>query len=284
MTVPTLLSVRTPDGRVLAGASFGPADGEPVLFIAGAATGRSMAFGEDLLEALGVRLLTMDRPGMGASDADTGRTLASTVDDYREFVSAALGNADARVPVVANSQGGVFGLGAAAAGWATRLVLVSPADELAHPAIRAMLPAEATGLADLAQQDPAAAAEVLAGFDAEAMEQMVLSGSGPEDRAFYAAPAFLERYRSALAEGFANEGAGYIRDTLIAMRAWNLPFDRIRVPVSVLFGAKDLTHSPDHGEVLASRIPGARRIVFADAGGAFLWTHARAALEAVLDR
>ncbi|WP_344031319.1 alpha/beta hydrolase [Leucobacter iarius] len=276
--------MRTPDGRVLAGASFGPADGEPVLFIAGAATGRSMAFGEDLLEALGVRLLTMDRPGMGASDADTGRTLASTVDDYREFVSAALGNADARVPVVANSQGGVFGLGAAAAGWATRLVLVSPADELAHPAIRAMLPAEATGLADLAQQDPAAAAEVLAGFDAEAMEQMVLSGSGPEDRAFYAAPAFLERYRSALAEGFANEGAGYIRDTLIAMRAWNLPFDRIRVPVSVLFGAKDLTHSPDHGEVLASRIPGARRIVFADAGGAFLWTHARAALEAVLDR
>ncbi|KKI18423.1 MULTISPECIES: alpha/beta fold hydrolase [unclassified Leucobacter] len=284
MTVPTLLSVRTPDGRVLAGASFGPADGEPVLFIAGAATGRSMAFGEDLLEALGVRLLTMDRPGMGASDADTGRTLASTVDDYREFVSAALGNADARVPVVANSQGGVFGLGAAAAGWATRLVLVSPADELAHPAIRAILPAEATGLADLAQQDPAAAAEVLAGFDAEAMEQMVLSGSGPEDRAFYAAPAFLERYRSALAEGFANEGAGYIRDTLIAMRAWNLPFDRIGVPVSVLFGAKDLTHSPDHGEVLASRIPGARRIVFADAGGALLWTHARAALEAVLDR
>ncbi len=284
MTAPTYFSVRTPDGRTLAGANFGPADGEPVLFIAGAATGRSMAFGEDLLDTLGVRLLTMDRPGMGASDADPGRTLASTVDDYRELVSAALGDAEARVPVVANSQGGVFGLGAAVTGWASRLVLASPADELAYPAIRAMLPPEATGLADLAQQDPAAAAEVLAGFDAEAMEQMVLSGSGPEDRAFYAAPEFLKRYRSALAEGFAGAGAGYVRDTLIAMRAWNLPFDRIRVPVSVLFGAKDLTHSPDHGAVLASRIPGASRTVFEDAGGALLWTHARAVLEAALDR
>lgn len=207
-----------------------------------------MAFGEDLLDALGVRLLTMDRPGMGASDPDIGRTLASTVDDYREFVSVALGDADARVPVVANSQGGVFGLGAAAAGWASNLVLVSPADEVAHPAIRAMLQPEATGLADLAQQDPTAAAEMLSGFDAEAMEQMVLNSSGPEDR------------------------------------AWNLPFDRIRVPASVLFGAKDLTHSPDHGEVLASRIPGARRTVFEDAGGALLWTHARSVLEAALDR
>ncbi len=284
MTAPTHFSVRTPDGRTLAGASFGPADGESVLFIAGAATGRSIAFGEDLLDTLGVRLLTMDRPGMGSSDADPGRTLASTVDDYRELVSAALGDAEARVPVVANSQGGVFGLGAAVAGWASRLVLASPADELAHPAIRAMLPPEATALAVLAQQDPAAAAEVLAGFDAEAMEQMVLGGSGPEDRAFYAAPEFLERYRSALAEGFANDGAGYVRDTLIAMHAWNLPFDRIRVPVSVLFGVKDLTHSPDHGEVLASRISGASRTVFEDAGGALLWTHARAVLEAALDR
>lgn len=284
MTAPTLCPVRTPDGRALAGASFGPVDGEPVLFIGGAATGRSMAFGEDLLDALGVRLLTMDRPGMGASDPDTGRTLASTVDDYREFVSVALGDADARVPVVANSQGGVFGLGAAAAGWASNLVLVSPADEVAHPAIRAMLQPEATELADLAQQDPTAAAEMLSGFDAEAMEQMVLSSSGPEDRACYAAPEFRERYRSALAEGFAGAGAGYVRDTLIAMRAWNLPFDRIRVPASVLFGAKDLTHSPDHGEVLASRIPGARRTVFEDAGGALLWTHARSVLEAALDR
>lgn len=111
-----------------------------------------------------------------------------------------------------------------------------------------MLQPEATGLADLAQQDPTAAAEMLSGFDAEAMEQMVLNSSGPEDR------------------------------------AWNLPFDRIRVPASVLFGAKDLTHSPDHGEVLASRIPGARRTVFEDAGGALLWTHARSVLEAALDR
>src|SRR5690625_2710140 len=64
-------------GRVLAGRSFGPATGDPVLFIAGAATGKSMHFGDDLLESAHVRLITMDRPGMGASNPHPHRTLRS---------------------------------------------------------------------------------------------------------------------------------------------------------------------------------------------------------------
>lgn len=271
-----------PDGRTLSGLSFGPAHGRPVLFIAGAATGKSMSFGAESLDEANVRLLTMDRPGMGGSTPDPGRTLASTAGDYRAFVEAATGEPGVPIPVVANSQGGVFGLAAALAGWAERLILVSPADEIAHPQIHAMLPEEATRLADLARDDPDAAAEVLGGFTAAAMEAMVLSGASEADREFYSAPRFLDRYRRALAEGFAGDGAGYVCDTLIAMRPWGLPLERIACAVEVFFGAHDLGHSPDHGATLAGRIPDARRTVLADAGGALLWTHAEAVLAAAV--
>jgi pimeloyl-ACP methyl ester carboxylesterase len=264
-------------GRVLAGRSFGPVTGDPVLFIAGAATGKSMHFGDDLLESAHVRLITMDRPGMGASNPHPHRTLASTVDDYRDFVEGVTG--ESTIPVVANSQGSVFGLGAAVAGWASRLVLVSPADEVAHPAIRSMLPTESAQLARLAAKEPDEAAQVFRSFTPGSMEQMVLAGSGKEDRACYSGHAFLSLYRQALAEGFANGGVGYVCDSLIAMRSWELSLERIRIPVSVLFGNKDRSHSPDQGRTLTHRIPGACRRVIPGIGGALLWTHPQTVLD-----
>ncbi|KAB1646242.1 alpha/beta hydrolase [Pseudoclavibacter sp. CFCC 14310] len=271
----------TADGRVLSGTSYGPAGGRPVLFVAGAATSKLMTFGSDLLSTLNLQLLTMDRPGIGGSTPDPTRTLASTAADYLVFVSAVLGEQTGKVAVVANSQGAVFGLALACAGGADGLTLVSPADEIAHPRIHAMLPREATMLSDLAQTKPEEAAAILAGFSAHAMEEMVMSGSGPEDAGFYRREPFVSLYRRSLEEGFNNGGAGYVRDTLIAMRTWDLDLDAIDCTVQVLFGAGDITHSPDHGETLTGRIPGATRRVFPDAGGALLWTHAREILESV---
>lgn len=276
------LRVTTADGRDLVGAGFGPAKGQPVLFIAGAATSKRMGFGLDLLESLNIRLLTMDRAGLGDSSVDPDRTLASTASDYHAYLSAVLGEGDSEVSVVANSQGAVFGLMLAARNRVRNLVLVSPIDEVAHPMIRAKLSAESVELADLAVTSPERAADVLGSFSAEAMEEMVLAGSDEADAAVYRSPSFLARYRSALKEGFANRGAGYVQDTLIALRPWDIDFSGVSCPTQILFGINDLTHSPDHGETLAERIPGSSRTVFDDAGGALLWTHAKLVLEAAL--
>src|SRR5690606_36793939 len=200
-----------------------------------------------------LRLRTLGRPGMGGSDVHPERTLASTAADYRAFVTGVLG-AGVTLPVVANSQGSVFGLAAAAAGWVSRLVLVSPADEVAHPDVQAQVPEDAARLAQLAADDPDEAARILGAFTADAMAELPL-------------------YRRSLAEGFANDGAGYVRDTLIAMQPWPLRLGDVRCPVTILFGARDRSHSPDHGRTLADRIPDAVRQIVPDAGGALLWTH-----------
>lgn len=278
----TVLRAGTDDGRTLVGASFGPVTGQPVLFVAGAATSKRMSFGLDLLERRNVRLLTMDRAGLGDSSQDPHRTLASTASDYHAYLRGALGEDASEIPVVANSQGAVFGLMLAARRHVRSLTLVSPIDEVAHPVIRAKLSAEATGLADLALAAPDQAADILGSLSAEAMEEMVLAGSDEADQAFYRSPSFHARYRSALDEGFANGGAGYVQDTLLALRPWNIDLSEVSCPVEILFGINDLTHSPDHGETLTRRIPGANRTVLENAGGALLWTHSAFILDRAL--
>ncbi len=272
--------LRLADGRTLAWSSCGPADGQPVLFVAGAGSGRSMTFGRDLLAAEGVRLVTADRPGMGGSTPHAERTLQSTAEDLRQLVESQGG----RMPVVANSQGAPFGLALALTGVVERLVLASPADEVAHPPVLDQLPEQQRAVVEQVAADRDGVTAFLSTLGPEGMESMVLGGSDEEDLAAFRAPAFLAEYRAALREGFANSGAGYIADTLLAMSPWQLALDEMPCDVEILVGARDLHHSPDQAETLASRIRGARRRVVPDAGGALLWTHSDEVLSAALGR
>jgi pimeloyl-ACP methyl ester carboxylesterase/ribosomal protein S18 acetylase RimI-like enzyme len=272
-------AVTLPDGRTLTGRTWGPPAGRPVLLVAGAGTGSAMPFGEHELARRGVRLLTMDRPGAGGSTPDPGRTAASTAADYAAFAAAVTGDAGP-LPVVASSQGALFGLAIAAAGGASALVLVSPADEVAHPAVAALLPEHPRALADLARTAPDAARAVLGRMTPASMAAMVLDGAVPADRAVYREPGFLARYRAALAEGFAGDGAGYVADTMLAMRTWQVDLGAVRVPTTVLIGEHDGWHSPDMGRTLTARIPGAVRHVVAGAGGALLWSRPGLVLDA----
>ncbi len=203
-----------------------------------------MIFGEDLFDAYGVRLITMDRAGMGGSTPDPARTAASTAADYRAFVVSVTGDEHPTVSLVANSQGALFGLAAAAEGWAQNLVLVSPADEVAHPSVHALLPEAARTLPDLVQNAPDAARDLLRSFTPEAMRTMVRDGSDERDRAVYSGPAFDALYRTALAEGFTGSGVGYVADTMMAAARWDIDLSAITIPVTVLFGARDQVHSP----------------------------------------
>ena len=264
---------------MLAWASHGPPGARPVLFVAGAATGRSMIFGDDALDRLGIRLITVDRPGLGGSTPDPARTLASTAADLHALVDVVVGSP---VPVVANSQGAPFALALAALGGASRLLLVSPADEVAVEPVLGMLDDGMRGVVGQVAADPDGARAFLAGLGADGMESMVLSGADDADRAVYAEPPFLARYRAALAEGFANDGAGYATDTVLAMSPWGLDLSAIPCPVEVWMGERDRGHSPDRGVTLAARL-GARHVLVEGAGGALLWTHAEEVLTAAVD-
>jgi pimeloyl-ACP methyl ester carboxylesterase len=268
-----------PDRRVLGWAEWGPPDGTPVLLVPGAATSRRLGVGADAVRRLGVRLISLDRPGLGVSTPAPGRTFADFAADVRAL--AALRGLGAP-PVIGNSQGAPFALACAAAGVVGAVAVVAGADEVAAPEFARALPAQLRELVDLVAADPAAAEVVFAGFDAEAMWDLVTGSAPPSDLAVYTAPAFRAAYRAALAEAFAQGSAGYARDTVLAMGRWPFDLSGIRVPVRLWYGAEDTSHSPDNGATLAGRIPGARREVVAGIGGAVLWTCTEPVLDALL--
>ncbi|MER7193670.1 alpha/beta fold hydrolase [Streptomyces flaveolus] len=272
---------RLPDGRLLGWAEWGPRDGVPVLLCPGAATSRRLGFGAGVVDALGVRLISVDRPGLGASTPAPGRTFADFAADVRALCALrGLG----RPAVVGNSQGAPFALACAHAGVAGALSLVSAADEVAAPEFAAALPADLRALTERAVRDPAGAEEFFAGFDAEAMWDLVMGGSPDCDLAVYRDPEFSTTYRRALAEGFTQgAGAGYARDTVLAMGRWPFALDAITVPVDIWYGAQDTSHSPDKSALLATRLPHAHRRVVSGIGGAVLWTHAEAILTSLLE-
>jgi pimeloyl-ACP methyl ester carboxylesterase len=90
------------DGRRLAWAEWGSPRGTPLVLCPGAAISRHLGISARAVATLGVRLISVDRPGLGASTPAPGRTLADFAADVGELVELrGLG----RPAVIGNSQG-----------------------------------------------------------------------------------------------------------------------------------------------------------------------------------
>ncbi|MBO0678775.1 alpha/beta hydrolase [Mycolicibacterium sp. S2-37] len=268
------------DGRRLAYRAYGPSDGVPTVFLPGAGCGRLMWFGDgELLAERGVRLLSLDRPGLGASTLDPGKTFETVAADVAELVDTLVGEP---AVVVANSQGAPFGLGVAARTRARGLVLVSPIDDVGHPPVTAMLPESYRAVVAAAIADPEGAQRRLTDFTAETLYDMVTTGYPRSDAAVYECAEFRAQFKAALQDAFASGAAGYARDTVIAMRPWPSDLFDPGVPVRILFGRDDSVHSPDLGAQLTSRIRGASRDVVDGVGGSLLWSHPGLVLDTAL--
>lgn len=252
----------------------------------------SLGFGAAAIRELGVRLLCVDRAGLGRSDPDPAKSLASYAADVGAVLAhlgiaraAAVGFSQGAVglsrggPIaVGFSQGGPFAVALAAAGHISALALVAATDEIAHRVMRPLLVPDVARLVDAVAADPAGfEASFATQVDAEGMWRLVMQMSSPHDRALYEQPAFAVAYRATLAEGFARGPAGYVRDFVLTTSPWPTPPEHIHVPVSLWYGALDTSpvHSPDLGATLAKRFPHATHHLLVDEGGSLLWTRCR---------
>ena len=275
-------AVELSDRRRLGWAEWGPLDAWPVLFFSGAAMGRSLGFGADCLTGLGVRVIAVDRPGIGASDPCPDRTLADWPGDVEQLV-AALSVEDHGL--VAFSMGAPSALACAAAGLPRAVAIVSGQDDLRASAFADRITGHLAGMLAQIDADPEGFA---AGFAEQATPDLIwslaITGSSEVDLAVYADPAFARAYRRSLAEGFAQGPAGYALDFALAAGRWPFAPEQIGVPVELWYGGRDLSsvHSPDGGALLASRIPGAIRNRVEEGGAAVLWTHADQILSALV--
>ncbi|WP_199315508.1 MULTISPECIES: alpha/beta hydrolase [Oscillatoriales] len=260
------------DDRRLAWSEWGLVEGIPVLFCTGAGMSGWLGFGANDIPNLGLKLIAIDRPGLGLSDPHPNKTLSSWVDDIGEFIQSE----DLHdVLAVGFSQGAPFTFALAAGGLVKAIAIVSGQDELSHPSLLPLLHPDVKGTILAIQQDPVGFEQRFSQMaTADGLWQLIIGMSAECDRVLYESDTFSQAFRRSLQEGFSQGAQGYVRDLLNALSSWQIKLEEIAVPVDLWYGGLDTStvHSPDFGATLAKRLPFAERIFQPEEGGSILWT------------
>jgi pimeloyl-ACP methyl ester carboxylesterase len=253
--------VRLLDGRSVSYAQYGQPDGFPIVNAHGGLACRlDVAAADAVATAAGIRLISPDRPGVGRSDPQPGRT----VDDWAQDVAGLLDLIDVdRFAVMGWSMGGQY---AAAVGHAlpnrvTRVAIIAGALPLTEPGVFDELPAMDRTLTRLSQRAPWLAAQWfrIMGFAAAAAPRLYgrlaarelgqADGAVLRDEGF---PAFARMTREAL-----RQPAGAVEEYRAWMRPWGFAPEELTVAVDVWAGKGDQLVNESWPHRLASRIPNA---------------------------
>lgn len=276
------------DGRLLGFAEYGDPSGAPVLFFHGEVGSRLLgrAF-EPSAQRLGLRLVSPDRPGMGFSDFQAGRVVADWPADVGEL-TAALGIS--RFAVLGASGGAPYALACA---WKmperlTAAVLAGPAlptsmkqDQPGAPAMTRVLRQSAvrapwtirvmmTLLGEMTRRSP------------EQLLGRMSDSAGAADRDVFARPEIRSMIPQSMAETFRSGPRGAAHDMRLLAADWELPFDRITMPVSIWHGEADGDVTPADARGLADALPNCELHLLAGAGHHLALTQPDALLDAVV--
>lgn len=267
-------TIQLPDGRDLAFVDHGPQDGHPILFFHGTPASHPnwRFFGADaLLEELDLRILAVDRPGIGRSSLQPDRTIDAWPEDIAALLEAL------NIPhagILAHSLGGVYALACAVhmpeRVKAVSLVGAGPPN-FGSPFREGMVQS-AYAFLELASKRPRAARLALRAMGAvttlaPALFVRQAGGSLPPSDADLLDSeanrhAFLDMMRETLRAG---PGGAQI-DAALAYGPWDLPLESIRIPVDVWHGEQDRNVPVAVAGYYRDRIPTARLETFADDG------------------
>ena len=262
------------DGRLLSFAEYGDPQGVPVLFFAGLNNARFIRHPDDsIVASLGIRLISIERPGIGRSDFQP-RRLLDWPDDVLQLADAL--NLE-RFSVVGASAGGPY---AATCAYKigerlTSATLVSSAPPLTVPGHFAMLSPSLKFQVILATRAP----WVLGGAHRamrwmlrrypEAIVRTVLADLPEGDQTIMRLPGNLPLLIQDMEEALRQGGYGSAYDLRVISRPWGFRLEDIEAPVYLWQGEDDPNVPAALGRYLARAIPHCHA-AFVKGGGHFL--------------
>jgi pimeloyl-ACP methyl ester carboxylesterase len=267
---------RAADGRTLAFAEWGDANGSPVFQLHGTPGSRfGRHYEENDYVKLGARLITYDRPGYGGSDRHSGRSVVDCVGDVAAIADALELDSFA---ITGGSGGGPHSLAVAArlGERVTRAAaVVSPAPfDVGLDWSEGMDPLNVREV-EWALQGEEVQAPELEREAAEALERVAADPSkvlgddwelSEADRASLARTELHDVIRQDVAEALRTGIWGWSDDMLAIVKPWGFEVGEIGVPTRVVYGAGDVLVPVQHGEWLAQNIPGAEVVIEEDLG------------------
>lgn len=278
---------RLADGRHIGYAEYGDPDGLPVIALHGTPGSRFMfALTDEAAAARGLRLIALERPGYGLSDAHHVDTLAETARDV-EALADALGLG--RFALVGVSGGGPHAVAAAALlkDRVRRLALIGPVGPIAdcgehirmshlhHLIFTRMAPSHHAagvffaGLRMLIDWAPGVAYHILT--------QRVTA----TDCDVLARPEVRANLQATMREGLRTGVEGPLQDLRLYCGPWNLKLAEIDVPVFMWQGSEDTIVPADAAYRLAGALPNCRLEVIEGAGHYWIFGKFGLVLDAV---
>lgn len=254
------------DRRTLAFEDLGDPDGWPVVLFHGAPGSRLFSPDPAATTDAGARLITFDRPGYGRSDPLAHRRVAHAAVDFVALLDH-LGLTDAAI--VGWSGGGPFAVATAmhAPRRVTSLAIVSapgPLDEV--PGAWEDLGEYQRPTAEMARREPHRSVRAIARHMTPFLADppsFLGRGHGPDGDVMRSAahPMLVAQVTEALAQG----AEGMAADLVAMWLDWGFRLSDLTVPTTVFSGAHD-RHNQEDARCYARRIPGARLVVWDDAG------------------
>lgn len=262
------------DGPRLALQEWGDPQGQPVILMHGMPGSRIGPRPRGIvLERMGVRLISYDRPGYGYSKRQPGRTVAWAAADVRRIADF-LGLKDG-FALVGRSGGGPHALATAA---------LAPDLVRRVALLVSVAPPDASGLAwdsgmttlnvdDFAEVDrsvtaaPAGTTPETASLsqraeqmrkDPDSLVRFLLPELSKSDRRFVEDPAMRELLTATYAEAVRQGAGGWIDDAVALRSSWDFKFDDVRCPVLLWHGADDRFSPASHTLWVADQLRAVR--------------------------
>jgi len=264
------------DGRSLAYAVWGDPDGQTVLLFHGAPGSRMFTPDPDLTARAGVRLVTVDRPGYGRSDADPGRTILDWPADILQLADAIQAP---RFAIAAHSSGGPYALACAVqlSNRISAVTLVScpapydvPMTQVADDEDRA--------LTRLCRDDPDRAVARFAESIAVVVddpEVFLTVPRPPPDSELLADEGIRNMFLRTIHEAVRQGADAYGRDCVLERRPWGFALGDVDQNVSIWHGEQDGVVDPAQAAALKDELHVAHLSLVPDDGHGLIlarWT------------
>jgi pimeloyl-ACP methyl ester carboxylesterase len=286
-------AIRLSDGRKLAYAEWGEPQGRCVFLFHGTPHSRLFCPDEALTASSNVRLVTVDRPGIGGSDVLPRRTFGAWPSDVVELADALEVE---KFGVVGWSAGGLYAA-ACAARIPARLTGVGIAcsrhlsqfNLAENPSAERELEADDREMFELARRDPNAAARAAAEQQRERVQEL---RSRPEvvpdgyeapagDRWFFEDEERLRVFLDAVRESVRQGPEAFAWEMIDVWLPWGFRVADIATEVHLWHGAQDPIVERRHVDFAVQTLPNARLTVWNDSGHFGVARHWGEILEAV---
>jgi pimeloyl-ACP methyl ester carboxylesterase len=278
---PTPTRITLADGRTLSWYEFGDPAGSPCLFLPGTATsGLAGAALTCAATAAGIRLLSLDRPGLGRSDPAPERPLRDWADDVEQLVDSLGLQA---IGVLGHSAGGAYALAVSRAlsnrvtltvvgagsppyaeGWLRTKGLVSRYSRLYFGLARRAPTLFGTLHMISTPRSPKAMSR---------MTTIIARGSSPDAEYARTHPAETRASLEALADGCRQGSRGPTTDVRSICKPWAFQLHEVRGPVQWWHGEQDSNISAALGREVVAQLP-VVETHFVDGGHYALFAHA----------